>query len=79
MLVIDHHKVSRLKQHSSIISASVNQKSGHSLVGFSAQGLRRLKSHPEGSVPSLQSLLSKLVDQLHLQETIPLYQMSSSL
>lgn len=39
----DHHKLSGLKQYPFISSQSVGQNSGHSMAGFSAQGLTRLK------------------------------------
>ena len=42
--ITNHHKHSNVKQHKFIVPVSAGQKSGRSMAGFSAQGLRGLKS-----------------------------------
>lgn len=42
--ITNHHKRSNVKQHKFIVPVSAGQKSGRSMAGFSAQGLRRPRS-----------------------------------
>ena len=47
--ITNHHKHSNVKQHKFIVPVSAGQKSGNSMAGFSAQGLRGLKSGSTGA------------------------------